>query len=97
LSQTLYFLEIVSDLITIYKIGVTTRDISERIDEIEPELQAALGSPVSIETIGLWGNHGGLERYFIYKHQKYRCQSIKFTEYFEFSSDIALGAIKEKI
>jgi len=32
------FLKIVSDLTNIYKIGVTTRDISERIDEIEPEL-----------------------------------------------------------
>jgi hypothetical protein len=93
LSQTLYFLKIVSDSTTMYKIGVTTRDISERIDEIEPELQAALGSPVCIETIGLWENHGGLERYFIYKYQNYRCQSIKFTEYFEFPSNLALAAI----
>ena len=78
-----------------YKIGVTARDLSERIDEIEPELQAALGERISIETLGLWENHGGLERYFIYKHQKYRCQSIKFTEYFEFSSDIALVVIED--
>jgi hypothetical protein len=60
------FLKIVSDSSTMYKIGVTARDISERIDEIEPELQAALGDRISIETIGLWENHGGLERYFIY-------------------------------
>jgi hypothetical protein len=93
LSQTLYFLKIVSDSTTMYKIGVTARDLSERIDEIEPELQAVLGERISIETIGLWENHGGLEQYFIYKYQKYRCQSIKFTEYFEFSSDIALSAI----
>lgn len=95
LSQTLYFLKIVSDSTTMYKIGVTARDLSERIDEIEPELQAALGDRISIEVIGLWENHGGLERYFIYKHQKYRCQSIKFTEYFELSSDIALVAIED--
>jgi hypothetical protein len=93
LAQTLYYLKIVSNLTKIYKIGVTARDIFERIDEIEPELKVALGSSVSIEVIGLWENHGGLERYFIYKYQKYRCQSIKFTEYFEFPSDIALGAI----
>jgi T5orf172 domain len=93
LSQALYFLKIAGDLTTIYKIGVTTRDISERIDEIEPELKAALDSPVSIETIGLWENHGELERYFIYKYQHYCCQSIKFTEYFEFPNDLALAAI----
>ena len=72
---------------------MTTRDISERIDEIEPELQAALGDRISIETIGLWENHGGLERYFIYKYQNYRCRTIKFTEYFDFPSDLALSAI----
>jgi Competence protein CoiA-like family len=95
LTQTLYYLKIVSNFTTIYKIGVTTREISERIDEIEPELQAALGDRIRIETIGLWENHGGLERYFIYKYQKYRCQSIKFTEYFEFPSEIAIGAIED--
>jgi hypothetical protein len=93
LSQTLYFLKIVSDSTTMYKIGVTARDLSERIDEIGSELQAALAERISIETIGLWENHGGLERYFIYKYQNYRCRSIKFTEYFEFPSDIALAAI----
>jgi T5orf172 domain len=95
LCQTLYYLKIVSNSSTIYKIGVTTRRISERIDEIEPELKAALGSPVSIETIGLWENHGGLERYFIYKYQKHRCQSIKFTEYFEFPSNIAPAILRD--
>ena len=70
LFQTLYFLKIVGDSTTIYKIGVTAREISERIDEIEPELKAALaesfrsGNPtvettqagdwISIETLGLW-------------------------------------------
>jgi hypothetical protein len=95
LSQTLYFLKIVNGSTTIYKIGVTARDISERIDEIELELQSALSNRVSIEVIGLWGNHGGLERYFIYKYKNYRCQSIKFTEYFEFPSDLALAAIED--
>jgi hypothetical protein len=95
LFQTLYYLKIVSYSTTMYKIGVTAREISERLDEIKPELQDALGARISIEVIGLWENHGGLERYFIYKYQKYRCQSIKFTEYFEFPSDIALAAIKD--
>jgi len=71
------------------------RYISERIDESEPELQAALGDRISIETIGLWKNHGGLERYFIYKYQNYRCRTIKFTEYFEFPSNLALSAIED--
>jgi hypothetical protein len=111
LTQTLYYLKIVKslglfqgedtsperlrDFTTIYKIGVTTREISERVDEIEPELKAALGDRISIETIGLWENYGGLERYFIYKYQKYRCQSIKFTEYFAFPSEMAIGAIED--
>jgi hypothetical protein len=95
LCQTLYYLKIVSDLNTIYKIGVTTREIAERIDEIEPELKEALGSKINIETIGLWENHGGLERYFIYKYQKHRCQSIKFTEYFEFPSNIAPAVLRD--
>jgi hypothetical protein len=95
LCQTLYYLKIVSDLNTIYKIGVTTREIAERIDEIEPELKEALGSKINIETIGLWENHGGLERYFIYKYQKHRCQSIKFTEYFEVPSNIAPAVLRD--
>lgn len=95
LCQTLYYLKIVSDLNTIYKIGVTTREIAERIDEIEPELKEALGYKINIETIGLWENHGGLERYFIYKYQKHRCQSIKFTKYFEFPSNIAPAVLRD--
>ncbi|PSB59133.1 GIY-YIG nuclease family protein [Chamaesiphon polymorphus] len=95
LSQTLYYLKIVSDFTTIYKIGVTTRDIAERIDEIASELREALGSAVTIETIGLWENHGGLERYFIYKYQRYRYQYIKFKEYFEFPINIAPAILRD--
>jgi hypothetical protein len=60
LSLTLYYLEVIADSETLYKIGVTTRSLEERIPEIEQDLRSHFQS-VSIKVLGSWVHRGNLK------------------------------------
>ena len=83
ISHNLYFLEINSSQETFHKIGITTKDISERIQEVKGDLSKLLES-VSISLVGLWKHHGNVEHYFKYRYSEYNHPIGKLTEYFLF-------------
>jgi len=79
LTSTLYFLKIGTE--GLYKIGVTTRSIEERVNEIEADLMLPLGQ-VKIEVIGTWPSRGNVERYFLHRYAAYRQPLGNLSEYF---------------
>jgi hypothetical protein len=83
LASCLYFLKI--DNGRLYKIGVTTRHISERVHEVRQDLQAHLGD-VGIDVIGTWPAYGNLELYFKYRYQDQNVRVGVLTEYFAFAN-----------
>ena len=83
ISHNLYFLEINSSQETFHKIGITTKDISKRIQEVKGDLSKLLES-VSISLVGLWKHHGNVEHYFKYRYSEYNHPIKKLTEYFLF-------------
>jgi len=83
LRQTLYFLEIKADAETFYKIGVTTRDISDRIPEIEQDLKKFY-SEIKIKCLGTWEHRGNVEPYFKWRYRDYKKKIGTLTEYFDF-------------
>jgi hypothetical protein len=94
LVQTLYFLKIVVDGDRCYKIGVTSRTISERIAEIEIELKTHFQS-VSIAVYATWAHYGYLERYFLYKYNGCQYRIGNLTEYFKFEEKFAESILQE--
>lgn len=94
LIQKLYFLTIVADGDRFYKIGVTSRVISERICEIETDLKVYFQS-VSIEDWNSWEYYGYLERYFLYKYHRYQYQIGSLTEYFRFEENLLSLVVQE--
>lgn len=83
LASTLYYLEVRADGNTLYKIGVTTRSVEERIPEIEQELRSHYQS-VAIKVLGNWPHRGNVERYFIHRYHSYQHPIGTLTEYFKF-------------
>ena len=77
LNQSLYLLRVKVDETEIYKIGVTTKVLSELIFELEQKL-LSFSDSVSIELLGSWKHWGSLKRYFIYKYQDFLCQHNKY-------------------
>ncbi|NER39609.1 MAG: GIY-YIG nuclease family protein [Oscillatoria sp. SIO1A7] len=84
LINQLYFLEIRIGRNTIYKIGVTARQIEKRILEIERDLKEHFSSPI-INILGLWPHRGNVELYFKHRYKRFNCRIGKLTEYFQFS------------
>ena len=83
LTNSLYFLEIRADGEIYHKIGITTRDIENRIPEIERDLKKHFES-VSIKGLGFWECRGNVEYYFKYRYRKFNHRIGSLTEYFKF-------------
>ena len=91
LRFTLYFLQIKCDGKTLHKIGVTSRDISDkpngmashRISEIERDLKQYY-SQIDINVLGTWQHRGNLELYFKHRYKKFNYPIGKLTEYYKF-------------
>ncbi|WP_224311951.1 MULTISPECIES: GIY-YIG nuclease family protein [Nostocaceae] len=86
LSSTLYFLEIISDKGTFYKIGVTARPVIERVAEVERDLVPHYGT-VAIKVLGSWAHRGNIELYFKHRYQKFNYPIEILTEYFNFTAE----------
>lgn len=84
LQTSLYLLEITYSGGMLHKIGVTTRDIKERVAEIQSDLQPVLGS-TKIKVLDTWEHRGNVELYFKYRYKAYQQRvGESFTEYFRF-------------
>src|SRR5439155_26674130 len=79
LTCSLYFLEINGG--QYYKIGVTQRDIQERVEDIRADLLPHLGA-VQIEVLDLWPGRGNVELYFKHRYQAHNTPMGPLTEYF---------------
>lgn len=83
LVNSLYFLEVKADGNTFYKIGVTTRQIEERIAEVQRDMRAHY-SDVVVNLLGLWEHRGNVELYFKHRYKAFNYRIGKLTEYFVF-------------
>ena len=83
LRFTLYFLEIKADSKVLHKIGVTSRDISDRLLEIKRDLNHHFSS-IDINTLGTWQHRGNVELYFKHRYKKFNYRIGKLTEYYRF-------------
>ena len=83
IQRNLYFLQIKTDPKIFYKIGVTSRNIKERIQEINIDL-SKLFDDFSISLLGIWFHRGNVEHYFKYRYEDYRFPLGSLTEYFQF-------------
>ncbi len=84
LSNTLYYLQIdTSGGNTIYKIGVTRRDVEMRVNEIKNDL-APHFDHVSIKVLGTWAYRGNVEKYFKYRYSFFSIAIGNLTEYYNF-------------
>lgn len=83
LRLTLYFIQIRADSKTLHKIGVTSRTMSDRISEIERDLQQHY-SDTSIDVLGTWQHRGNVELYFKHRYKEFNYRIGKLTEYYRF-------------
>ncbi|MBD2770973.1 GIY-YIG nuclease family protein [Iningainema tapete] len=83
LSNTLYFLEVQADGQTFYKIGVTRREVAERVTEVQAELRSHFTS-VTIKILDAWGHRGNIELYFKHRFQGFNHPIGSLTEYYKF-------------
>ena len=83
LRFTLYFLQINADGKTLHKIGVTSRNMSNRIREIERDLKQHY-SNISIDVLGTWQHRGNVELYFKHRYKEFNYRIGKLTEYYRF-------------
>ncbi|MFM6456049.1 MAG: GIY-YIG nuclease family protein, partial [Planktothrix sp.] len=84
LLNSLYFLEIKADGEIFYKIGITTRQIEERIAEIQRDLKQHY-SDIVVNLLGLWQHRGNVELYFKHRYKAFNYPIGSLTEYFKFS------------
>lgn len=83
LRLTLYFLQIKADNKMLYKIGVTSRDISDRLPEIERDLKQHY-SNIDINVLNTFKHRGNIELYFKHRYQEFNYPIGKLTEYYKF-------------
>lgn len=91
LSSDLYFIEIkTKSENTFYKIGVTTRNIDDRLSEIRTDLKKHFQIQ-SISVLRLLKHRGSIETYFKHRYRKHLNKDLKtvggFTEYFNFDKN----------
>lgn len=84
LLNSLYFLEIQADGQLFYKIGITARQIEERIAEIQRDLKAHY-TDVVVNLLGLWEHRGNVELYFKHRYKAFNYPIGSLTEYFKFT------------
>jgi len=83
LINSLYFLEVKADGQMFHKIGVTTRQIEQRIAEVQRDVKVHY-SDVVVNLLGLWERRGNVELYFKHRYQPFNYRIGKLTEYFYF-------------
>lgn len=83
LLSNLYYLRVQADGKILYKIGVTTRLMSQRSAEIYRDLLSHY-KVVAIEVLGTWASRGNVERYFKYRYSDFNYPIGSLTEYFRF-------------
>lgn len=83
LSCALYFLEIKHSGGVLYKIGVTSRTIDERVSEIGRDLTPHF-EKVKIKVLRLLNNQGSVEHYFKHRYAAAATAVGNLTEYFTF-------------
>lgn len=83
LSNTLYYLQIDVGEITLYKIGVTRRDVQTRVSEIHKDL-APYFQTVSIKVLDAWAHRGNVEKYFKHRYSFFNMSVGNLTEYYNF-------------
>ncbi|MEM6319218.1 MAG: GIY-YIG nuclease family protein [Bacteroidota bacterium] len=90
----LYFLKIKADHQIIYKIGLSSRELSLRLAEIEQTLTSFF-LRVDIDLLFYQKGVAFLERYFKQKYQSHQYKIGQLTEYFSFSNSLAALIIKD--
>ena len=83
LNRSLYYLRVVADGKTLFKIGVTARNVEERIEEIRADLRPHFQS-VDIKLIDCWKHRGSVEHYFKHRHRQFGFAVGAMTEFFAF-------------
>ncbi|MDB9315641.1 competence protein CoiA family protein [Spirulina sp. CS-785/01] len=87
LEQTLYLLEVKADGQTFHKIGVTEREVSDRIPEIRTEL-AKHFTHIEIKPLITKPHRGNVEFYFKWRYRRDRKEIGNLTEYFDFGNSL---------
>lgn len=83
-AARLYFLEIKHTDGVLYKIGITNRDIEERMDELRRDITGHL-SHVIIKPLRSFAHRGGVEFYFKHRYKAHQHRLGSLTEYFAFA------------
>jgi hypothetical protein len=83
LTNTLYFLKIVADGQIFHKIGVTGREIEQRVKEVQRDMKSHFKG-VTIEVVGTWEHRGNVELYFKHRYKDFNYKIGNLTEYFKF-------------
>lgn len=84
LSASLYLLEVqASDGRTLYKIGVTGRDVGERAAEVQASLRPFLGEDVSVTPLRVAMGRGTVERYALHRWRDAQQQIGTMTEFIQ--------------
>lgn len=109
LEQTLYLLEVKADGKIFYKIGVTVREVGDRVAEIRCDLSKHFDS-IEIKPLVERSHRGNVEFYFKHRYKDYHYAIGNLTEYFDFGDEIksvlrdlrrmkkrTLSAIEEKL
>jgi hypothetical protein len=89
LLSNLYYLRVQADGKILYKIGVTTRSMSQRSAEIYRDLLIHY-KVVAIEVLGTWASRANVERYFKYWYCDFNYPIGSLTEYFRFADKTQL-------
>lgn len=82
LLASLYFVEVKHDAGTLYKIGVTNRELDQRLREISADLQPHLGA-VKITPLRILKHRGNVELYFKHRYNDRQHRIGVLTEYFD--------------
>ncbi len=86
LSSSLYFLEIETNIGTMYKIGVTQRPVTKRVAKVKIDLLAH-DSSVAIRVLGTWEHRGNVELYFKHRYRDFNYPIGSLTEYYKFNTE----------
>lgn len=88
-SAALYFIQVQADGLTLHKIGVTTRTVEQRIEEIARDLAPYYGK-VKLKVVRTWPKMGAVERYFKHRYRRFQFKIDSLTEYFDFEDERAV-------
>ncbi len=68
-----------------HKIGVTCRDIEQRLKEVHRDMKSHF-QEVTIEVLGTWQHRGNVELYFKHRYKDFNYKIGTLTEYFKFDN-----------